>query len=233
MQPISHAKGVLGVWTDARPDREADFNEWYNREHMNERCGVPGFINGRRYRAISGTPRYMALYDLRDADVLDSPAYRAALDNPSPWTRRIMPIFDGIIRSQFVIRHRAGGGHGAVALSIRAACRGLPEAGFGSWLGDTVLPAILDRPGIVSARYLETASGDAAASNTESALRGQADQIADWAVIVEGSDPASVRAACREPLSRAALRARGAGKNVRIGTYRLLCAVESPHDTQR
>ena len=222
----SRAKGVLGVWTGVKPGTEAAFNEWYNREHLNERCDVPGFINGRRYRAISGTPRYMALYDLRDIGVLASPAYRRALDNPSPWTRRSMAYFDGIIRSEFVIRHQVGRGHGGVVASIRATARGLPDARFSSWLGDTALPALLDQPGIVSARYLATTNTDKASASTESKLRAQADQIADWAIIVEGGDVESVRAACRAGMSRDALRGHGAGRRFRIGCYRLLYTAE-------
>lgn len=226
MQLNSEAKGVLGVWTGAKPGREAAFNEWYNREHMNERCDVPGFLNGRRYRAISGAPRYMALYDLEDVAVLASPAYREALDNPSPWTRRCMAYFEGIVRSEFVIRHRVGRGHGGVAASIRATARGRPDARFASWLGGSALPALLDQPGIVGARYLETTSTGEAAASTESKLRAQADRIADWAIIVEGDGVASVRAACRATLSREALRAQGAGRHYRVGCYRLLCATE-------
>jgi hypothetical protein len=220
------AKGVLGVWTGAKPGTDAAFNEWYNHEHMNERCDVPGFINGRRYRAVSGTPRYMALYDLADIGVLASPAYRKALDNPSPWTRQCMAYFDGIIRSEFVIRHQAGRGHGGVVASFRATVRGLPDARFASWLGGSALPEIVEQPGIVAARYLETANTGKALANTESKLRAQADRVADWAIIVEGGDVAAVRAACRAILSKDALQAQGAGRNYRIGCYRLLCSAE-------
>ena len=55
--------GVLAVWTDARAENDAAFNDWYNRAHLPERTGHPGFLNGRRYKAISGSPRYLALYD--------------------------------------------------------------------------------------------------------------------------------------------------------------------------
>jgi len=195
------AKGVLGIWTGALPGTDAAFNEWYNREHMNERCDVPGFLNGRRYRAVSGTPRYMALYDLRDIGVLASPAYRQALDNPSDWTRQSMAYFDGIVRSQFVIRHQVGRGYGGVVASIRATSPGVPDPRFASWLGETALPAILGQPGIVGARYLETTGTAEAVANTESKLRAQADQIAGWAVIVEGDGVAAVRAACRVALA--------------------------------
>ena len=119
-----------------------------------------------------------------------------------------------------------GRGYGGVAASIRATARGLPDARFSSWLGDSALPALLDQPGIVSARYLETTGRDEAIANTESKLRAQADRIADWAIVIEGGDLAAVRAACRTILSADELRTQGAGRNYRIGCYRQLCSAE-------
>ena len=53
----------LFVWSDIDPDHEADFNQWYDREHMEERVRIPGFTGARRYRAVSGSARrYLALY---------------------------------------------------------------------------------------------------------------------------------------------------------------------------
>jgi hypothetical protein len=80
------------------PADEAAFNAWYDEEHVPLRMGVPGFLNGRRYRAPDETPaaaratatsrapagaaqdssthpRYLALYDLESVKVLDSEPY--------------------------------------------------------------------------------------------------------------------------------------------------------------
>jgi hypothetical protein len=74
--------GILAIWTDIAPEREADFNEWYWREHFPERLSLPGFRRGRRYRAITGTPRYFAWYELDAPEILASPAYLERLDQP-------------------------------------------------------------------------------------------------------------------------------------------------------
>ena len=47
-------------------------------------------------------------------------------------------------------------------------------------------------------------------------------RIADWALFVEGTEPALVRAAFDRILSKEALAKNGAGKNLRIGTYKFL-----------
>jgi hypothetical protein len=77
------AGAVLAIWTDIAPELEADFDEWYWREHLPERLCVPGFRRGRRLRAIDGAPRSLACYDLASVETIASPAYLERLDNPT------------------------------------------------------------------------------------------------------------------------------------------------------
>jgi hypothetical protein len=37
------ANGILAVWSDIESSAEADYNAWYDREHMFERLEVPSF----------------------------------------------------------------------------------------------------------------------------------------------------------------------------------------------
>ena len=67
--------GILAIWNDCAPGREAEFEEWYQHEHFHERIAVPGFLLGRRYEAVSGQPQYFNLYLTQSADVLKSAAY--------------------------------------------------------------------------------------------------------------------------------------------------------------
>jgi hypothetical protein len=43
---------VLVIWTDIAPEWEVEFNEWYDKEHIPELLGVPGFQTGRRYQIL-------------------------------------------------------------------------------------------------------------------------------------------------------------------------------------
>ncbi len=56
-------RGLLLVWTNIPQDLDRDFNEWYNREHMPERVGIPGFLRGRRYIALDARPEFFTLYE--------------------------------------------------------------------------------------------------------------------------------------------------------------------------
>ena len=88
--------GALIVWHDVPADFAAELDAWYQGEHLHERLGVPGFRTARRYRALSGEPRFLALYDVDTVGVLASPAYRAVLERPTEGTRRVMPSFRAI-----------------------------------------------------------------------------------------------------------------------------------------
>jgi len=50
--------GLLMVWADVPADKEAEFNRWYNEEHLAERLAIPGFLNGARYEAVKGGPKH-------------------------------------------------------------------------------------------------------------------------------------------------------------------------------
>lgn len=81
--------GQLSIWTDIDPAHEPDFNLWYNREHMQERMGIPGFRRARRFHALGDCPLpYLALYDTDGVHVFRSPAYQQALAKQTEWSLR-------------------------------------------------------------------------------------------------------------------------------------------------
>lgn len=82
--------GVLAIFNDCRAGREAEFEAWFQGEHMQERLGVPGFLFGRRHKSLSGAPGYFNFYLVETPDVLTSKPYLERLDHPTPLTRTIM-----------------------------------------------------------------------------------------------------------------------------------------------
>jgi hypothetical protein len=225
--PHSAGAGVLAVWTDAKPENEPDFNDWYNRDHLPERRGHPGFLNGRRYKAISGAPRYLALYDTTMPDALSHPDYRHALENPSDWTQRIMPAFQNFTRSVFRVDCRFGAGQGGVVTTIRPRDDQLAAADFALWLREDALPGLMEYDGVVSAEYLSVAPGFAPADangTTEGALRTTPDSVAPWAIIIAATETRLLRDALTQTAARKTMATR-AGTGLKIGTYRLLYAL--------
>ncbi len=69
------ARGVYVVRArPVSPEREAEFNEWYDGAHVPELLAVPGFVSARRYRRVGddGEHEYLAVYEI-EADDLAAP----------------------------------------------------------------------------------------------------------------------------------------------------------------
>ena len=62
--------GLLMVWADIDPEHEAEYNRWYDEEHIAHLLAVPGFLSAGRYEALKGGPKYLALYELEAPEVL-------------------------------------------------------------------------------------------------------------------------------------------------------------------
>lgn len=62
------AAAILTIWTDIPADIEADFNEWYNREHLPDRVQrTPGFLRGIASAAYAiGNAEVMQAFAAKD-----------------------------------------------------------------------------------------------------------------------------------------------------------------------
>ena len=62
------AKGILLVESrPSAPERDAEFNEWYESVHMPEVLALDGFVSARRFRPVRPGEPYVAVYEI-DAD---------------------------------------------------------------------------------------------------------------------------------------------------------------------
>jgi len=98
---------------------EAEFNRWYDREHLEERVAIDGFLEARRYVAHAANPKYLSLYSTETFDVLDSPAYRTALANQTDWSKANIARFKNMIRAVARITVSRGQGRGAALGIVR------------------------------------------------------------------------------------------------------------------
>jgi hypothetical protein len=94
---------ALAIWFDVASSDRVELDAWYARQHLPERLSVPGFLRGRRYAATGGGRGFFTLYETRDAGVLSSPAYLERLDNPTDWTRKVLPTFRGMTRTAYAL----------------------------------------------------------------------------------------------------------------------------------
>src|SRR6201999_866369 len=89
------------------------------REHLEERVAIEGFLEARRYVAHKASPKYLCLYSVSTFDVLDSPAYRTKLANPTEWSAKTMARFKNMIRAVARITVSRGTGRGTVLGIVR------------------------------------------------------------------------------------------------------------------
>ena len=117
-------EGVLAIWHTITPEGESEYWRWHDREHIPERVGVPGFLRGRRYRSLERSLDYLDLYEVEDPETLRSAPYLARLNDPTPWTRRMVPHFLNTLRVGYRVATSAGRGQGGVLLTLQLGAAG-------------------------------------------------------------------------------------------------------------
>ncbi|HEX9468380.1 MAG TPA: hypothetical protein VF957_02450 [Bradyrhizobium sp.] len=209
-------KGMLLTSMDIDPADEADFNRWYDREHLLERVAIEGFVEARRYVAHRGSPKYLCLYSTATFDVLDSPAYRTALKNPTDWSKKNLARFKNMIRAVARITISCGQGRGAALGIIRLR----PAAGSADRLRATLAtkldPEKLD--GIISMHLIEN---DPVLSKPITNDPPVSDPGAgDWFVLIDAADVNAVSAAIAARFTGSAVFE--GGIQVSVGSYNLM-----------
>jgi hypothetical protein len=168
---------------DVSSEAIAEHDDWHSHEHLPERLSIPGFLRGSRWVAVQGQPRYMVLYEVAQLATLNSDAYLQRLNNPTPWTSRMMPHYRGMSRGLCSVTGSFGLGVGHVGLLLRFRPQVSAEAQMRTRIVDELLRELPARAGIGSVHLLEGALSPA--MTNEQRIRG-ADAGVDWAVLVTG-----------------------------------------------
>ena len=167
---------AIVMWWDVAPEMRAEWEDWHTNEHMPERLAIPGFLRGTRW--VSGDS-YFVLYEVDRFATLVGGAYLERLNNPTPWSRKMMPHHRNMVRSLCELRSGWGGGLPSVLATVRFS----PRAG--------ALPRLLPRKGLTGAHLLESRPMSGAPT-TEQKIRG-GDATAHWVLLVGGSDTDAVK----------------------------------------
>jgi hypothetical protein len=160
--------GLLMVWCDVPADKEPEFNRWYNEEHIAERLSIPGFLSAARYEAVKGGPKHLAVYELENAAVMESEAYKKVSNNPTPWTKKTGPqaVATTFIRNIYTMIHPkavtpaiASAGM-APALQIgRMDVPASVDKEWNEWYSGTYVPNYEKVPGVIRGRRYRAVVG--------------------------------------------------------------------------
>lgn len=209
-------KGMLLTSMDIDPKDEADFNRWYDREHLIERVAIDGFLEARRYIAHQGNPKYLCLYSTETFEVLDSPAYRTALMNPTEWSKTNLARFKNMIRTIARITVSRGRGRGAALGIIRLRPAAGSHERLRATLRERLDPEKLD--GIIAMHLIES---DPALSKPLTDDPPVSDPGAgDWFVLIDATDVNAASEAMAARVTESG--AFEGGIRISSGTYRLM-----------
>jgi hypothetical protein len=96
------AKYAYVVFSEPTPGQEAEYNRWYNEQHLGDVLKIDGFVAAQRFKlapkpgeAPGATPKYLAIYEIDSQDVGATLAQvRARANTPD------MPMSDTITNMQ-------------------------------------------------------------------------------------------------------------------------------------
>ncbi|MBN8981460.1 MAG: hypothetical protein J0I29_09340 [Rhizobiales bacterium] len=200
-------EAAVAMWWDIAPEYRAAFEDWHSHEHFPERMSIPGFMRGSRWASAEGGDGFFVMYELESYATLTSPHYLGSLNNPTPWSKKMMPHHRNMVRSQCHIAESYGGGIGRAMMTLRLS----PEKGAEDSLRQhltSVLSGLPARPGLTGAHLLFTQTPNIAQTN-EQRIRG-GDAVADWIVLVSGYDADAIAAIVESELGADRLNEAGA-----------------------
>ena len=209
-------KGMLLTSMDIDSADEAEFNRWYDREHLEERVAIDGFLEARRYVAHQGSPKYLSLYSTATFDVLDSPAYRTALANQTDWSKANIARFKNMIRAVARITVSRGQGRGAALGIVRIRPTSGSEDKLRAALREKLDPGKLD--GIISMHLMESdpVLSKPLTDNPSASNPG----AGDWFVLIDGTDVNAISETIAARFTGSALSE--GGTLVTAGNYKLM-----------
>lgn len=168
-------KAAIAIWCQIDAALRPEHDAWHSGEHLPERIAIPGFLRGRRCRAVNEAAEwpYFILYEVRDASVMTSAAYLERLNNPTPWSRK---LFASCRLSRTLCRVVESHGVGVGGQVLTSTEKALPAT-------------IMRLPGVTAVHLLERDGALERPRTNEEGLRaGGSDASVERVLVVEGHD---------------------------------------------
>lgn len=208
------------LWFDIVPEHISEVDEWLARQHFAERIGIPGFLRAQRWVSVSSGARYFIVYEVSDIDVLSSAPYLERLNNPTPWTRQLMPHYRGMVRGFCRLERSFGTVIGCTSVSVRYGPAAGKEAQLQSWLTRDLIPRLDGRAGFASVHMLR--SDRVPEMTAEQRIRGR-DARVESVLLVTGYSADLMKELWATDLSADAFEKHGASSGTSTTVYQLAC----------
>ncbi|KIY03689.1 uncharacterized protein Z520_00380 [Fonsecaea multimorphosa CBS 102226] len=210
---FSRERGMMVIWGEVQDKsiNQEDLNEWWTYEHLPERLAIPGFRRARRYYAVAdedAKSQYLVCYEVSSLDIFTSPAYMAALNNPTPATQTYMPLMASMnrlvcrvvqscSRPEFGECSASGTGATLVLITFQPPTSQDLRDELGGWIAESIWPSLSSQHQSLLAihllRYDSYASQAGSSTKSyekvsfQSAATGASPER--WVILVELAEP--------------------------------------------
>ena len=223
-------KAAVAIWCDVAYGVRPEFDHWHAHEHMPERLAIPGFLRGSRWVAERGEG-YFILYEVQSEAVVTGAAYLERLNNPTPWSRKMMPHHRNMVRGLCRVEASGGTALGQALATIRFSADGARSAELLPWMR-SALAAMPKREGLVAAALLRDIGRAPARETTEQRLRG-GDTAPECIALVSGYRADKVADIVAQEFGEENMRKHGAAPGRVAALYRLAFALAATGYTGR
>ena len=146
---------------DPPPGREAEFDDWYEREHVPSRLAIDGISAATRWWAVDGGPAHLAIYELDDLEALETEEYRRLKESPSQQTAWMLANVGGFTRYTCRLAYDSGPAAAPTHLSVVAFAVPVEDAAaLDDWYENEHVPALLQAADWLRVRRYRVVSGE-------------------------------------------------------------------------
>ena len=177
-------QGFLAIWTDIDEEHFLDYRRWLATEHIGQRIYAQGFLAARVHVAPDNQRSHFILYATESRHVPQSPSYLEVLNNPTPWTQKMMPRLRKFDRAAGRQVTKIGDGAGAWLVVSRI------SAAFDSARTATIreeLEALCRIRGVVTLRLFQVDRNATDIPSAEKAMRAGAEGAFRSLLVIETS----------------------------------------------
>ena len=219
-----YGKGMLITFSETKPEVEEDFNEWYNREHIDERVWMPGFHRARRYVDANAAAeiKYCATYETNKVEDLADPDYMELLKDQSDWSKKVMSTFTKFDRITATVTIDFSHGFGGACCIVRF----FPKPELMSKLRETLqlelLPDIISKPGVIGAVLVENNLSVANEGRRAQGIESPENETPEWVIIIEAQDSQVLSAKIKKEITVEFSEFGISSTDIKIDTYNLM-----------
>ena len=157
------------------------FRSWITKEHIADRTFLPGWNGARFCVDVTNELAHFFLYATENKDVFSAQPYLNVLNNPSPWTNRIMPKFGPFDRALGEQLFKLGNGFGSYMMVSRIK----DESSIDLADVKSKFAKFMDMPDIVSVRLMKLDRSATDIKSQEKTMRKGAEGDFHYLLVIE------------------------------------------------